>query len=199
MAKIELTNEQLHLIQRALDLYSRIGILQFWTINEHPSIANIIEDRFTSKEPLKVGSRTIRGEVIEINKKSIKTKGSWGNGEEIREWKDIENVKLSPDWSNVHAVRDAVRMLGGGIASQITGDINYANGNASYGIHHPNVDDTCRQAFDMIQVIRHEFWKDNENRSSVTVDSSIHFTSDKGIGKFIVEIDKNKKDESNKK
>ena len=52
--------------------------------------------------------------------------------------------------------------------------------NGSWGIHHPNVDDSCRLAFDIIQVIRHEFWKRNPNRSNITVDSSIHFTSDSG-------------------
>lgn len=199
MAKIELNNDQLHLIQRALDLYSRIGILQFWTISEHPSIENIIETRFSSQTPLKVGDQTGRGEIVEIGKNYIKTKGSWGKGEEIREWTDIENVKHSPDWGRIHETRDAIRMLGGGIAHQITGDPIYANGNSSYGIHHPNADDTCRQAFDMIQVIRHEFWKDNENRSTATVDSSINFTSGKGIGTFKVEIDKTNKDETDKK
>ena len=49
--------------------------------------------------------------------------------------------------------------------------------NASWGIHNPNVDESCREAYDIIQVIRHEFWKQNENRSNITVDSSIHLTS----------------------
>ncbi len=31
----------------------------------------------------------------------------------------------------------------------------------------------CRVAYDLVQVIRHEFWKRNPKRSSVTVDSSV--------------------------
>ena len=49
--------------------------------------------------------------------------------------------------------------------------------NASWGIHHQSVDETCREAYDIIQVIRHEFWKQDENRSNITVDSSVHLTS----------------------
>jgi hypothetical protein len=48
--------------------------------------------------------------------------------------------------------------------------------NGSWGIHHPSVDDTCRMAFDIVQVIRHERWKRNPNRSTMTVDSHTHFT-----------------------
>lgn len=50
--------------------------------------------------------------------------------------------------------------------------------NGSYGIHHPNVDESCRTAFDIVQVIRHEFWKRNPNRSEITVDSHIYLISD---------------------
>ena len=49
--------------------------------------------------------------------------------------------------------------------------------NANWGIHHQSVDETCREAYDIIQVIRHEFWKQNENRSNITVDSSVHLIS----------------------
>jgi hypothetical protein len=46
----------------------------------------------------------------------------------------------------------------------------------SLGIHHPSVDDTCRMAFDIHQVIRHERWKINPNRNEHVVSSHIHFT-----------------------
>jgi hypothetical protein len=59
-------------------------------------------------------------------------------------------------------------------------NIEFGSLQGGWGIHHPNVDDSCREAFDIIQVIRHEFWKRDPERSSMTVDSSIHFTSDKG-------------------
>ena len=47
---------------------------------------------------------------------------------------------------------------------------------ASWGIYNEDVHDTCRQAFDIVQVIRHERWKRNPNRSDITVDSHIHFS-----------------------
>tara|TARA_R110000796_G_scaffold104011_5_gene213534 strand:- start:12 stop:440 length:429 start_codon:yes stop_codon:yes gene_type:complete len=46
--------------------------------------------------------------------------------------------------------------------------------NGNWGIFNPKVDESCREAFDIIQVIRHEFWKRDENRSGITVDSSVH-------------------------
>lgn len=48
----------------------------------------------------------------------------------------------------------------------------------SKGIHSEIIDDSVRVAFDIQQVIRHEFWKHNPDRITATVDSSIHFTSD---------------------
>ena len=94
MAKLELTNDQLQLIQKALDFYSRVGIMQFERILDHPTIDNVIEDKFRPKKELEVGDRTERGEIVEITKKHIKTKGSWGKGEEVKTWKDIDNIKL---------------------------------------------------------------------------------------------------------
>ena len=60
------------------------------------------------KGPLEVGDRTVRGEVVEIGpkRKWIKTKGSWGNGEEIKKWTDVENVKHSVDYERYHRVRE---------------------------------------------------------------------------------------------
>lgn len=192
MAQITLSNDQLRLIQTALDLYSRIGILQFWPILEHPSIQQEIENRFTDSTPLKVGDKSLRGEVVEIGKNYIKTKGSWGNGEEVRKWTDVKNVKRSPDWSKVHQVRDEIRSLGGRMAYLISGEEMFVSGNGSHGINHPEVDDSCREAFDLIQVIRHEFWKANPDRSTITVDSSIHFTSKKKMNGVKVKLDKKK-------
>ena len=189
MATLTLTNEQLRLVQTALDLYSRIGILQFWTILDHPTVYSQIIDRFTDPSPLKVGDSSVRGKVVELGEGYIKTKGHWGNGEEVRTWHDVEQVKRSPDWENVHSVRDSIRQLGGQIACQITGEDRYLGGNASFGIHHPAVDNSCREAFDIIQVIRHEFWKVDPERSDITVDSSIHLTSDTNTRNVKAEID----------
>ena len=174
MATITLTNEQLRLIQTALDLYSRIGILQFERILEHPTIDNLITSQFTPKKELKVGDNTVRGEIVEINKKYIKTKGSWGKGEEIKKWTDIDKIKLSPDWGKIHETNDNIK----NILNNIKNIISKENlGHGSLGIHNKDVDNSCREAFDIIQVIRHEFWKENKNRSNITVDSSISFIS----------------------
>jgi hypothetical protein len=185
MAKLELTNDQLQLIQKALDFYSRVGIMQFDRILDHPTIDNVIDDRFRPKKELEVGDRTERGEIVEITKKHIKTKGSWGNGEEIKTWKDIENIKPSTDWSEVHRVKDEVRVKFSEIQHLISGEIFGTGG--SYGIYNSNVDDSCREAFDIVQVIRHEFWKVDPKSTSMTVDSHIHQSSSIKLPK--VEID----------
>lgn len=176
MATIKLTNKQLRLIQTALDLYSRIGTLQLDEIISHPSIDNFIDDRFTVKKELEVGDHTVRGDIVEIGKDYIKTKGSWSNGEEIKTWTDIDKIKLSPDWNKVQKTRDDVKNSLNIIKRVITGE--YYGDGAHLGIHNEKVDDSCRDAFDLIQCIRYEFWKENPNRSSITVDSSINLVND---------------------
>jgi len=175
MAKLELTNDQLQLIQQALDFYSRVGIMQFERILDHPTIDNVIEDRFRPKKELEVGDRTERGEIVEITKKHIKTKGSWGKGEEVKTWKDIDNIKLSTDWSEVHRVKDEIRIQLSEIQYLVSGE-RFGTG-GSYGIYNSNVDETCREAFDIVQAIRHEFWKVDPKSTSMTVDSHIHQSS----------------------
>lgn len=169
-AKIECTKSQLRLIQTALDFYSRVGILQLDRILEHPSIENLLQEQFRPKEKLKVGSQTERGEITKITKKSIWTKGSWGNGEEVRKWDDAENIKLSIDYSKYHAKEDEIKEL----LSQIN-SIVYAKPfgkNMSLGIYNEQVDESCRTAFSIIEKIRYRFWLANPNRSSITVDST---------------------------
>lgn len=171
MATLTLTEEQLRLVQRALDFYSRVGIGQMWAIKEHPTYENHLYEKLRPKKEIEVGDRTERGEVVEIGKGYIKTKGYWGNGEEIREWKDVENVKLSIDYDLFHEIRDnAEKVLNQGRNMLLAEEIP---NNGSWGIFNPNVDESCRVAYDIVQVIRHEFWKANPNRSTVTVDSSV--------------------------
>jgi hypothetical protein len=174
MATLEVTNEQLRLIQQALDMYSRIGIGQLWVIKDHPTYYNVLRDKLRPKKQIEVGDRTERGEVVEIGDGYIKTKGHWGNGEEIRTWTD--EVKLSIDYGLYHQIRDeADKILSEGRNKLLQEDLGK---NESYGIYNPNeVDDSCRVAFDLIQVIRHEFWKNNPNRSTITVDSSVHLST----------------------
>lgn len=172
MATITLTNDQLRLIQDALELYSRIGILQFDRILDHPTIDKNITDTFTpKKDKLEVGDDTVRGKVVEIGDGFIKTEGWWSNGKEIKTWTDVDKIKLSPDWNKIHATRDMIKSNLNSVKMLVSNNKFGPNGN--YGIHNKEVDDSCREAFDMIQVIRHEFWKENPKRSNGTVDSSI--------------------------
>ena len=86
------------------------------------------------------------------------------------EFKD-ENGKT--DYGKYHSVRDEIDTTLN-VARNMLYNNNSTNKNGGWGIHHPNVDDTCRDAFDLVQVIRHEFWKRDPNRSSITVDSSVY-------------------------
>ena len=86
MATLKVNNDQLRLIQRALDLYSRIGIGQFEVIKEHPTFEKHLHKEFSlGSGPFEVGNQTTRGEIVEIGPKGkwIKTKGTWAYGEEI--------------------------------------------------------------------------------------------------------------------
>ena len=134
MAKLEVTENQLSLIQRALDFYSRVGIGQFDKIKEHPTFEKHLHKEFALE-----------------------------NGE--------------TDYTRYHSVRDAVDMALVHPRNMLYNRFDLGK-NGSWGIHNPNVDDSCREAFDIIQVIRHEFWKRDPERSDMTVDSSIHFTSE---------------------
>lgn len=200
MNKLELTDEQLWIVQKALDLYSRVGIGQFWTIKEHPTFENHLIDAFTPKKgiPLEIGDRTVRGEVVEIGKKWIKTKGYWGNGEEVKKWTDVNKIKRSPDYSRYHEVRKAIDSAFIQPRNMLINDPTMPE-NGSWGIYNESVDDSCRIAFDIIQVIRHERWKKNPERSSATVDSHINFshTKDGSSNKIKCETNINK-DENNK-
>lgn len=76
------------------------------------------------------------------------------------------------DYTQYHRVRDAVDGMLVHPRNMLCNDLELPR-NGSWGIFNPNVDESCRVAFDIIQVIRHEFWKRNPDRSSMTVDSSV--------------------------
>lgn len=173
MATIKLTNSQLRLIHNALDFYARIGTLQFERILDHPSIDSIFYDVITPKKDLEVGDDTKRGKIVEIGKGYIKTKGTWGNGEEIKTWTDVENIKLSPNWEEYHHKKDEITYYLNYLKKLIS-NIDFTNGNL--GIYNDKVDESCREAYDILQVIRHEFWKINPNKSNMTVDSSCNLS-----------------------
>lgn len=66
--------------------------------------------------------------------------------------------------------------------------------NGSFGIGADKVDDSCRQAFDILQDIRHYFWLQNPKRSSITVDSSVMYFSDEIISPIKLKKMSSKKD-----
>ena len=178
MNKIEVTDEQLDVIEKALEFYGRIGSGQFDKIKDHPTFEKHLSREFAIKSgPLEVGDKTPRGEVVEIDPKGkwIKTKGRWSGEEEIKKWTDVDDIGHATNWTKYHSVRDAVDMGLVHPRNMLYNEHSLGR-NGSWGIYNKNVDDSCRIAFDIQQVIRHERWKDNENRSPMTVDSSITFT-----------------------
>jgi hypothetical protein len=183
--KLIVGEDQLRLIQKALDFYSRVGIGQMGEILDHPTFENSLSESLRPKKQIEVGDKTERGIVTEIGDGYMKTRGSWSGTEEERTWNDVQNIKLSKDYSLYHDIREeAERILNNGRNLLLR---EHIPSNGSWGIHNKKVDESCRIAFDLIQVIRHEFWKNNPDRQSYTVDSSIILTSDK-TGKISCEI-----------
>ena len=135
MATLKVSEEQLRLIQHALNFYTRVGIGQFNVIKDHPTFERHLYNE--SKDE---------------------------NGE--------------TDYGHFHSVRDDVDSILH-VARNVLYNDSSIDKNGSWGIHNPKVDDSCRDAYDLIQVIRHEFWKQNPDRSSITVDSSIVLTNNK--------------------
>ena len=172
--KIEVTEDQAQIIQRALDFYSRIGIGQMKEILDHPTFERVLYENCIPKKKPEVGDRTSQGEILEIKGKkaliagSINKKGIWCDK---HEWKLLDEVKLSTDYKKYHDIRGkALKYLTN--ARNLLLDIDISE-HGGYGIFNEQVDDSCRVAYDIIQVLRHEFWKENPKRSSITVDSSV--------------------------
>jgi hypothetical protein len=179
MNKLELTNEQLWLVERALDFYSRVGIGQFDVIKEHPTFEKYLEEVCRPKRQPEVEDRTPQGRILEIKDGEALINGSvdkeTGHWCDTPVWKKLEDVKLSTDYTRYHEIRDNVDLMFIQPRNMLLNDPTLPK-YASWGIHNENVDDTCRMSFDMVQVIRHERWKRNPHRSDMTVDSHIHFT-----------------------
>jgi hypothetical protein len=143
MATLTVTEQQLHLIQEALDFYSRVGIEQFNVIKDHPTFYNILHKSLTNEEG----------------------KMDYERYHEIREHADMTLV----------------------FPRNLLLDDPTLPRYASLGIYSPEVDESCRVAFDLVQVIRHEFWKANPNRSEHVVMASKHLTT-KDSDKIKVEL-----------
>jgi len=81
------------------------------------------------------------------------------------------------DYGQYHTVRDSVDLMLVQPRNMLIQEPNHPQ-NGSWGIHNPKVDETCRDAYDLIQVIRHEFWKAQSEPTNHTVDSSVHLTNE---------------------
>lgn len=174
---IETTLENCALIERALEFYSRVGILQWDVIKNHPTFEKHTEKICTPKKEVEVGDRTPQGKVEEIKDGKALISGSVKDGmwNKEWEWKNLEDVKLSTDYSKYHALREDVDVALCEAKNKLIGE-DYGV-HASWGIYNKNVDESCRIAFDIQQVLRHERWKLSPNRSVMTVDSHVHFSS----------------------
>lgn len=144
MPKLEITEEQLQVIQKALETYSRIGIGQFTFITEHPTF-----ERFLTKKFKKEDGKT--------------------------------------DWARYHSRMDTVKAALQHPRNLLIDDMDSMSVQGSWGIYHPDVDETCRIAYDIEKVIRHEKWKNNPDRSEITVDSYTYLKT-KDSDKIKVEL-----------
>lgn len=179
MNTLHLTDEQLNLVQTALDFYSRIGIGQFEQIKDHPSFQSHLYNVCQPKRDPLVGDRTPQGEILQIKDGKALIDGSvdkkTGHWCSKLEWKKLKDVKLSTDYGRYHEIRKTVDECLIQPRNLLIQDPTMPE-HGSWGIYNESVDDTCRIAFDIVQVIRHERWKRNPKRSDITVDSHIHFS-----------------------
>lgn len=78
MNRLELTDEQLWLVQEALDFYARVGIGQFDAIKDHPTFQRHLENICRPKKEPEVGDKTPQGEILEIKNSKALINGSVG-------------------------------------------------------------------------------------------------------------------------
>ena len=90
-----------------------------------------------------------------------------------KEFKDEEG---KVDYNRYHEVRDNVDLMLVQPRNMLLNDLTLPK-NASWGIYNPDVDESCRVAYDLVQVIRHEFWLANPDRSEHVVMASVHLTT----------------------
>lgn len=173
---IECSEEQLRLIQKALDFYSRVGIGQFTEIKNHPTFEEHLYNKCVPKKDPEVGDRTPQGEILEVKDGKALINGSVDPVKKMwceeKEWKELKDVKLSTDYSRFHQIREEADEMLAAARNHLIQDRS-TGVNGSWGIYNTNVDESCRESFNMVKCIRHEFWKLNPNKSSMTVDSSV--------------------------
>ena len=83
---------------------------------------------------------------------------------------NIENVQPFSDWKKLHEKEDNVKNQLHVARNILCGDEKIgANGHWSIG--NSKVDESCREAFEILQKIRHQFWLAKPNRNNSTVDA----------------------------
>jgi hypothetical protein len=177
---LQLSKEQLLLISKALDFYSRVGIGQFDEIKNHPTFERHLSDVCRPKKEPEVGDKTPQGKILEIEGGKALIAGSVKDGvwNKEHEWKTLKDVKLSTDYTKYHNIRERVDLQLNVARNMLYNDHSISI-HGSWGIYHPSVDESCREAYDLHQDIRHFFWNQQEEKSSMTVDSSVHYSSKK--------------------
>lgn len=172
--QIECTEEELHLINKALDFYSRVGAGQFSEIVNHPTFEKYCEEYCTPKREPIVGDSTDQGKILEIKKGKALIAGSVKDGKWCKdhEWKPLSKVKLSVNYSMFHEKRDRFHKLLCEARDIFIGKDHGTHGN--WGIFNPALDDSCRTAFHLHQVIRHEFWKLKNEKHETSTTISAH-------------------------
>lgn len=168
--KIEMNENQARLLINICDFYGRIGILQWRHILDHPAIDKMMDEFHKPKRDPRVGDSTPQGTILDIKGGKALINGSVKDGMWCKDpaWIPLEEVKLSTNYSQKHFAEKIGIQLLNQVKELNTGEF----GEMSFSIASPEVDDSCRVAFDIQEVIRHELWKQDEKRSRSTVDSN---------------------------
>lgn len=170
--RLEMNEDQVQLLQDALDFYSRVGIGQMDRILDHPTYKNYLAEKLRSKKPFEVGDKTERGVIIEIGEGFIRTEGTWDGALETRTWNDVDQIKHSIDYDLYYELRrQAERTLNLGRNQLLTEELS---DHSYWSIHSTSVDKSCKDTFDMLQIIRHELWKNQPNRPNHVISSRVN-------------------------
>lgn len=187
---IEVTEEQAGLLINVLDNYSRIGTLQFNRIENHPTISNLIEKKCTPiSKKFKVGQTVqvpnkLLGTIREIHKDKLTVDVTCLNVGanqkqntkiELKSY-NIKEVSHTVDWHKYHSM---VEDFNNSLEPARCLLYKFNGVNHSLGIYSKYVDDSCRDAYDMLQIIRNELYKDTDNFSN-SLASTVVLSGKKG-------------------